>query len=31
MTDFRELLRVLANSRVEFIIVGGAAATARGI
>jgi len=30
MTDFRQLMRVLAHSRVEFIIVGGAAATAHG-
>lgn len=30
MTDFRGLLRALAHGRVEFIIVGGAAATAHG-
>ncbi len=30
MTDFEALLRVLAGSKVEFIIVGGAAATAHG-
>lgn len=30
MTDFEALLRVLAESKVEFIIVGGAAATAHG-
>jgi len=30
MTDFRGLITLLANSRVEFIIVGGAAATAHG-
>lgn len=30
MTDFRALLLLLANSLVEFIIVGGAAATAHG-
>ncbi|HMF56488.1 MAG TPA: hypothetical protein VK619_09100 [Pyrinomonadaceae bacterium] len=30
MTDFRGLLRLLVNSRVEFIMVGGAAATAHG-
>ena len=30
MTDFAQLLRVLADARVEFIIVGGAAATAHG-
>lgn len=30
MTDFAALLRLLANSGVEFIIVGGAAATAHG-
>ncbi len=30
MTDFRALLLLLADSRIEFIIVGGAAATAHG-
>lgn len=30
MTDFQALLRVLTESNVEFIIVGGAAATAHG-
>lgn len=30
MTDFRALISLLANSSVEFIIVGGAAATAHG-
>ena len=30
MTDFRELLRLLIENHVEFIIVGGAAATAHG-
>lgn len=30
MTDFRALLTLLAEARVEFIIVGGAAATAHG-
>jgi hypothetical protein len=30
MTDFRALITLLANSQVEFIIVGGAAATAHG-
>src|SRR5436305_14740745 len=30
MTDFRALLALLAGARVEFIIVGGAAATAHG-
>jgi hypothetical protein len=30
MTDFRALLRTLADAGVEFIIVGGAAATAHG-
>jgi hypothetical protein len=30
MTDFRSLLTLLAGARVEFIIVGGAAATAHG-
>ena len=30
MTDFRALLTLLAGARVEFIIVGGAAATAHG-
>jgi hypothetical protein len=30
MTDFPALISLLANSRVEFIIVGGAAATAHG-
>lgn len=29
-TDFRELLQVLTGARVEFIIVGGAAAIAHG-
>lgn len=30
MTDFRSLIRVLAEAQIEFIIVGGAAATAHG-
>ena len=30
MTDFRELLRLLTGNEIEFIIVGGAAATAHG-
>jgi hypothetical protein len=30
MTDFRQLIPLLVNSQVEFIIVGGAAATAHG-
>ncbi|MGH7468686.1 MAG: hypothetical protein ACRENP_12075 [Longimicrobiales bacterium] len=30
MTDFSTLIRVLANARVEFIIVGGLAATIHG-
>lgn len=30
MTDFRALITLLANSRVEFILIGGAAATAYG-
>ena len=30
MTDFAGLLRALADSGVEFILVGGAAATAHG-
>lgn len=30
MTDFRALLRALSAGRVEYIIVGGAAATAHG-
>ena len=30
MTDFNALLRLLAENKVEFIIVGGAAATAHG-
>ena len=30
MTDFRALLSLLAGAQVEFIIVGGAAATAHG-
>jgi predicted nucleotidyltransferase len=30
MTDFRALILLLVNSSVEFIIVGGAAATAHG-
>ena len=30
MTDFRALLQALTNAGVEFIIVGGAAATAHG-
>ncbi|MBD0326515.1 MAG: hypothetical protein ICV68_08785 [Pyrinomonadaceae bacterium] len=30
MTDFRALISLLAAARVEFIIVGGAAATAHG-
>lgn len=30
MTDFRALLQALAQARVRFIIVGGAAATAHG-
>ncbi|MGH9944063.1 MAG: hypothetical protein ACRD9R_17095, partial [Pyrinomonadaceae bacterium] len=30
MTDFRALLRLLAQASVEFVIVGGAAATAHG-
>ena len=30
MTDFRALLQALAEARVRFIIVGGAAATAHG-
>jgi len=29
--DFRALLRALADARVRFIIVGGAAATAHGV
>jgi predicted nucleotidyltransferase len=29
-TDFQELIRVLAQADIEFIIVGGAAATAHG-
>jgi predicted nucleotidyltransferase len=30
MTDFAELLRTLANARVEFVLVGGVAAIAHG-
>ncbi len=30
MTDFPALIRLLIESKVEFIIVGGAAATAHG-
>ena len=30
MTDFNALLRLLTENQVEFIIVGGAAATAHG-
>ena len=30
MTDFYELIPVLAKGGVEFIIIGGAAATAHG-
>lgn len=30
MTDFRELLRRLSSSKVEFILVGGVAATVHG-
>jgi hypothetical protein len=30
VTDFRALLRALVDGRVEFIVVGGAAATAHG-
>jgi hypothetical protein len=30
MTDFRQLIPLLVNSQVEFVIVGGAAATAHG-
>ena len=30
MTDFSALLRLLVKNEVEFIIVGGAAATAHG-
>jgi len=30
VTDFNALLRLLAENNVEFIIVGGAAATAHG-
>ena len=30
MTDFKQLLRLLTDNEVEFIIVGGAAATAHG-
>ena len=30
MTDFERLLRVLADAGVEFILIGGAAATAHG-
>ena len=30
MTDFKALLRLLTDNEVEFIIVGGAAATAHG-
>ena len=30
MTDFRALLQALCNSRVEFVIVGGVAATLHG-
>ena len=30
MTDFNALLRILTENKVEFIIVGGAAATAHG-
>ena len=30
MTDFRALISLLADGRVEFIIIGGAAATAHG-
>ena len=30
MTDFAALIRLLAQHKVEFILVGGAAATAHG-
>ncbi|HEY6120068.1 MAG TPA: hypothetical protein VIV66_08925, partial [Pyrinomonadaceae bacterium] len=30
MTDYRELIHTLASSGIEFIIIGGAAATAHG-
>ena len=30
MTDFKQLLRLLTDNEVEFIIVEGAAATAHG-
>ncbi len=30
MTDFRALIRLLSENNVDFIIVGGAAATAHG-
>ena len=30
MTDFQSLIRLLAGSKVEYILVGGAAATAHG-
>ena len=30
MTDFEHLLDALTNSRVEFIVIGGFAATAHG-
>jgi hypothetical protein len=30
MTDFRRLLRLLSDAKIEFIVVGGAAATAHG-
>ena len=30
MNDFRELLRTLLDARVEFILIGGVAATAYG-
>jgi hypothetical protein len=30
MTDFQSLIRLLAESKVEYILVGGAAATAHG-
>jgi len=31
VTDFNALLRLLVENKVEFIIVGGAAATAHGL
>lgn len=30
MTDFRALLEILSRAQVEFIVIGGAAATAHG-